>query len=84
MLLLYSQGPDLRQIVPTDVKSTDTYDPAIPYKDKKISEMVIEFAQGPGENTSTRSVELDQPLNLLDLIELSLPYHLISTVNRDW
>ena len=48
ILLLDSQGPDFRQIVPADVEGADAYDFAIPYKDKKISKMVIEFAQGPG------------------------------------
>jgi hypothetical protein len=57
------------------VEGTDSYDLAIPDEDKKISEMVIEFAKRPGEDPSSRSVDLKQPLNLFDVIEFSLSNH---------
>jgi hypothetical protein len=66
------------------VEGTDAYDLAIPYKDKKISEMVIKFAQGPGENPSPGGIEFDQPLNFFDVIKFGFSNHLISPVNRDW
>jgi hypothetical protein len=59
------------------VEGADSDDLAIPDEDKKISEMVIEFAKRPGEDPSSRSVDLKQPLNLFDVIEFSLSNHLI-------
>jgi hypothetical protein len=55
------------------MKGADSYDLAIPDEDKKIPEMVIEFAEGPGQNTFLGCIEFNQPLNILS-----------SLVNRDW
>jgi hypothetical protein len=57
------------------VEGADSYDLAIPYEDKKIPEMVIEFAKRPRENSSPRGIKLDQPLNLFDVIEFSFSNH---------
>jgi hypothetical protein len=59
------------------MKGADSYDLAIPDEDKKIPEMVIEFAEGPGQNTSLGCMEFNQPLNFFDVIEFSFSYHLI-------
>jgi hypothetical protein len=50
------------------VKGTDADDPAVSDENKKISKMVIEFAQRPGENPSPWSVDFKKPLNLLDVV----------------
>jgi hypothetical protein len=50
------------------MEGTDPYDLTILDEDKKVSEMVIEFAQRPGKNSSPWSVKFDQPLNFFDVI----------------
>jgi hypothetical protein len=65
------------------MEGADSYDFAIADENKKISEMVIEFAKRPGENSSPGGIEFNQPLNLFDVIEFGFPNHLISPVNRD-
>jgi hypothetical protein len=57
------------------VERTDSYDLAIPYEEKKIPEMVINFAKGPRENPSSRSVQFDQPLYLSYVIEFGFSDH---------
>jgi hypothetical protein len=41
------------------MKGADTYDFAIPDENKKIPEMVIELAEGPGEDPSPWGIEFD-------------------------
>jgi hypothetical protein len=60
------------------MEGADSYDLAIPNEDKEIPEMVIEFAKRPGEDPSSGSIEFNQPLNLLDVIEFCFLNHAIT------
>ena len=63
------------------MEGTDSDYFAIPDEDKKISEMVIELAQRPGENPSTGGIKFDQSLNLFDVIQFGFSNHLILLVS---
>jgi hypothetical protein len=65
------------------MEGTDSYNLAIPDENKKVSEIIIEFAQGPGENSSPWGVKFDQPLNFFDVIKFGFPYHLIFLCDGD-
>jgi hypothetical protein len=65
------------------MEGTDSDYFAIPDEDKKISEMVIELAQGPGENPSTGGIKFDQSLNLFDVIQFGFSNHLFSRCDGD-
>jgi hypothetical protein len=78
---LNSQGSNFGQIVPADVESADTHHFSIPSGDKKVSQMIVELAQGPGENFPPGRIEFDQALNLFCILQLGFSDHRVILVS---